>query len=139
MISESSGIYIGIDVGKKKIGLATSDPTHTIATPRQVIFSDDIWKSLKRWQKKRVICGFVVGLPLDEEDCPMDTCFLVKKFVYTLKKHYPTIPYHLVDEWGSTWEARRYYFIARHKKMSKYHFDAEAASIILQRFLDQLK
>lgn len=59
---------LGLDVGKKTIGLALSDPNHTIATPLLTInrtkFTKDM-NSLLEVVKEYEVGGFIIGLPIN--------------------------------------------------------------------------
>ena len=61
---------IGIDYGKKRIGLAVSDPLQMFASPLDTVPPAKIIEYLKQYAAREGISLFVVGYPmnLDSED-----------------------------------------------------------------------
>lgn len=62
---------MGLDIGKKTIGVALCDPTHSLATPLQTIkrtkFTKDI-RVLEGIIREYEVGGFVLGLPINNDE-----------------------------------------------------------------------
>lgn len=131
---------LGLDIGSKRIGVATLIPPGT--TPLRVGCFDraqgraekEILKIIKEKQIELVIAG----LPTDENGKETEMCNVVRKFCTRLSKRME-IPIEFVDEWGSSIDAKQSLKIRRSdSKMRKSGLiDAEAASIILQIYVNQ--
>jgi len=135
-------IYIGLDYGEKKIGLAKSDPTGLIATPLKTIRFSSINKAIAEILEDIAQTGadaVVVGYPVAPDGGTAgERCRMVDDFIARFQKKYNG-PIYKTDERNSSEEAKR--IIQSHGKKTgrkKERIDRLAAAIILQRFLDEL-
>lgn len=132
---------MGIDYGKKRIGIAISDELKLFAYPYTTITNTnnkDVFANLKDIIESNKISDVVVGLPFHDDGKPSDITELVNRFVDSLKNHIE-IPVSTFDERYSTCEARE--ILVRNKitlKQSKALIDRIAAAVILQNHLDSL-
>ena len=106
------GRILGIDYGKRRCGVALSDPTQLIATPYSVIE----WKGLRnllgeieRISKDQEIERVVIGMPLNMNGTQGPMANTVQEFVNTLGKHL-AIPVLTWDERLSTRTAENVWF-----------------------------
>ena len=137
-------VYIGVDFGRRRIGLARSDASGTIASAYKTI----TYKSIKKAVKEIVFdlaefdaVGLVVGYPVAPDGGELgESCRMVDDFITRLEK-LVDIPIYKTDERDSSTEAET--MIHRHGKKigkdnaRKARLDRMAAAIILQRFLDE--
>jgi putative Holliday junction resolvase len=128
-------------VGDRRIGVALSDPLGMIATPLLVIERKEdgtdiatILKIVKQHQVEKII----VGLPQSMNGTMGAQAEKVKVFVDQLKKESPA-PVDFRDERLSTVSAVRMMREAGGRKSNKKkgEYDAAAAAIILQTYLDE--
>lgn len=130
---------LAIDHGEKRIGLALSDPTATIASPLKVI------KHASRLMDAAQVANLadenevgliVIGQSFDEEGRPNLAGRRAAKFAEVLKEQ-TQIPVVLWDESFSTQDARltRIELGVSRKKRGGHH-DALAAVVILQSYLE---
>lgn len=134
-------LYIGVDFGKKRIGLARSDASGSIASAYKTITYKSINKAIEEIVADLAeyeAVGVVVGNPV-APDCGDrgGSCQMVEDFIDRLKKQIE-IPIYKTDERDSSAEAEA--MIHRHGKRvgkDKGRLDRMAAAIILQRFLDE--
>jgi putative Holliday junction resolvase len=139
---------LGIDVGVKRVGLALSDATGTLATPWQVIESGGsiegdvarlaaIAAELKAEEDS--LTAIVVGLPLRLDGTPTDQTARARELAARLET-VTKLPIVLQDERLTSREAEQR--LARRMpdwRKRKQKLDAAAAAIILQDYLDGLR
>jgi putative Holliday junction resolvase len=137
------GRVLAVDYGERRIGLALSDPTRTIATPLPTL-------ARRRGKRPPVaaileIAGahdvdqFVVGLPLSLEGTDTDWTREVRRFAEVLA-HRAGRPVDLVDERLTSVAAERAVRsigLPRRALHRKDRIDAAAALLILQSWLDR--
>jgi putative holliday junction resolvase len=133
---------LGIDLGTKTIGLATSDLTLQIATPRHTIartkFQADA-KAMLDFATAENIGLLVIGLPLNMDGTEGPRCQSTRAFVRNLQK-LTTLPLIYWDERLSTAAVTRVMLEAdvRRSKRAE-NVDKLAAAYILQSFLDAVR
>ncbi|MCD6453694.1 MAG: Holliday junction resolvase RuvX [Candidatus Aminicenantes bacterium] len=135
------GRVIALDVGDKRIGIAVSDPTGTIAYPLETYKRKGSGKDVAyiiELAKKMKTVKIVVGLPLLLSGKEGTQARKVKEFVKELES--AGLEIELVDERYSTEDADS---ILRGKgqnwKERKSKRDAVAAAIILDAYLKEKK
>ena len=130
---------IGIDYGKKRVGIAISDSLQIIASALTTIDTSDIFIFLDDLFKKQEIDCFVVGEPKNLDGTPTDSTVITKEFVAKLSKKYPHISIKRIDERFTSKIAKQSILDAGIKKMKrrdKALVDKVSAAIILQSYLD---
>ena len=134
-----AGRVLAVDPGEKRIGLAISDPTGTIANPLMVI--RHVSRTLDAAQialaaaeqQARLI---VVGQALDQEGLPGARARSALRLADAIRLQ-TEIPVELWDESGSTQEARAARFsMGVNRRKRSGHLDELAATVILQSYLD---
>jgi putative Holliday junction resolvase len=133
---------MGLDLGTKTIGVATSDLTRQIATPRLTIarkkFAEDA-KALLELATAENIGLFVLGLPLNMDGTEGPRCQSTRAFQRNLAK-LTDIPLVYWDERLSTVAVTRTMLeadLSRAKRAE--NVDKLAAAYILQSFLDAIQ
>ncbi|HVX40997.1 MAG TPA: Holliday junction resolvase RuvX [Gemmatimonadaceae bacterium] len=133
------GRLLAIDYGERRIGLAISDPTGTIASPAGVI----VRRAGKRPPVAEIIRraeslearGFVLGLPLDGEGNDTPRSLEVRTIGRALEER-TGMPVRLVDERYTTAAAlRAVREMGGSTKGRKGDVDALAATVLLQHAL----
>ena len=130
---------IGIDYGKKRIGIAISDYLQIISSALTTIDTPNIFTFLKDLLEKEEIDCFVVGEPKNLDGTPTDSTVITKEFVAKLSKKYPHISIKRIDERFTSKIAKQSILDAGIKKMKrrdKALVDKVSAAIILQSYLD---
>jgi len=133
---------LAVDHGEKRIGLALSDPTATIASPLQVI--KHVSRPLDAAQVANIASEnevglIVVGQSFDEEGNPNLAGRRAAKFANALKEQ-TNIPVELFDESFSTQDARATRIkmgVSRRKRSG--HMDELAAVMILRSYIEAKK
>jgi len=131
--------YLGVDPGEKRLGVAVSDPTGTIATPLTVIqhISREIDAAvLAQIAAEQEAGRIIVGQSLDDEGNPGYQGRRAARLAETIQRQTP-IPVVLWDEWDTTrtaQEVRNRMGVSRKKRQG--HLDDLAAAVLLQSYLD---
>lgn len=130
---------LGIDFGTRRVGLALSDPTGTLASPyrtlerttRQALF-DDILAVVKREGVQMI----VVGLPYGMDGQETLTTRQARNFAESLGRR-TDVPIEFMDERLTSVEAEKELKSAglRREKL-KLALDAQAATVILRTWLE---
>jgi len=133
---------LGIDFGFKRIGVAVVDSEVGLPAPRPVLAAAGKLKTdavaLNAIAEKEQAQAFVLGLPLEPDGAEGRMARVCRQ----LAGHLEALgrPVYLVDERLSSHEAERNLFVddltaAQRKK----RLDAEAACLLLERYLDGQK
>ena len=138
---------LAIDLGERRIGLAISDATATLARPLKVIERDSSDEQAAARLGREIdaanaepgedaIGRIVVGLPTRLDGSPHEQTMRVRKMAELLASR-TTVPIVLQDERLSSHEANER-LAAREKdwRKRKARLDAAAAAVILQDYLD---
>ena len=76
--------FMGLDIGKKTIGLAIGDATHQIATPHRILWRTKFTKDMNDLiaeMDELGIGGFIVGWPLNMDGTTGPRCDLCEGFL----------------------------------------------------------
>jgi putative Holliday junction resolvase len=135
------GALIGLDLGSKTIGVASSDPDRRIAAPVETIarqrFTGDAQRILELAAERRAV-GFVLGLPINMDGSEGPRAQSTRAFARNLAK-LTELPIALWDERLSTAAVERELIAADvSRARRKAVIDAHAAAYILQGALDRL-
>ena len=132
------GRILAIDYGKKRTGLAVTDPLRIIATPLETVPTHELMTYLDGYLKKEVVDEFVVGMPKTLKNEDSEIAPLVRAFVEKLGKVYSDKKIHLADERFTSRMAMQDMIEGGMKKKDrqvKGNVDKISATIILQTFL----
>ena len=136
------GRILAIDYGKRRTGLAVTDPLQIIATALDVIESSSLLKFLKEYFAKEPVDAIVIGLPktlMNQED---EMAKLVRLVAAQIEKTFPDKPLHFLDERFTSKIAQQTMIDSGMKKKDrqvKGNADKIAATIILQDFMNSKK
>lgn len=133
---------LAIDYGRKRTGLAVTDPFQIIASSLETIHSKDLITFIKKYHESEVLESIVIGYPLNLQNEPTDATKDVEIAIKQLKKAFPLIPIHLIDERFTSKMAFQTILDAGKSKKyrrDKANIDKVSATIILQSFLETKK
>jgi putative Holliday junction resolvase len=137
-----AGRILAIDYGKKRVGLAVTDPLKIIANRLATVPAHEIWDFLKEYfQKEQVEC-VVVGYPRQMNNEPSEAVLYINPFLNRFRKLYPGMTLELADERFTSKMAFQTMIDAGLKKKARQNketIDAVSATIMLQSYLEQLK
>jgi putative Holliday junction resolvase len=131
---------LAIDLGAKRIGLAISDETRTIAFPAGVLASKgpkaDV-VALRALVAEREVGAIVVGLPIHMSGRRGPEAERAETFAAALGAA-TGLPVALLDErWTSRGAERALHEMGRSKKQQRGKVDEVAATLLLQTFLER--
>ena len=150
----SGGSILGVDYGRKRIGLAIADAMVRIPQPlstlERVNRNEDM-RRLRELAREHAVRQIVVGLPLNLDGTRGEMAEEAVRFAHRVRKQLG-LPVELVDERLTSWEAERLLEEAHGRFMhdekrsggrkpsrpqAKMSVDAVAAAVILKEFLDR--
>jgi putative Holliday junction resolvase len=133
-----AGLAVAVDLGTRRVGLATADPTGTIASPFGVLERQDprFWARLGRICAERECGLLVVGLPRNMDGSEGESATGARSFAADAGERLG-IAVEMWDERLSTAEAERSLIAAGMRRADRRRaIDSVAASLILQGYLD---
>ena len=133
------GRIIGIDYGNKRIGLAVTDPLQIFASPLDTVKPHEFDNFIQTYLKNEKIDEFIIGYPVQMNNQPSESVKYIDPFLKKIKKKFPDIPVHLVDERFTSKLAFQTMIdggVKQKGRRDKAMVDKISASIILQSFLD---
>lgn len=133
------GKALGIDYGTKRTGIAITDAMQIIASGLTTVSTHILDDFIADIVAKDNIDCFVIGDPKNLDGTATDSTGHVIGFVKRLKKVYPTIPIHQIDERFTSKMAKQSILasgIKKKERQNKALIDEVSATIILQNYLD---
>lgn len=130
---------LGIDFGTKRIGLALTDELQIIASPWKTISPQEFWLDIPNIITHEKIEAMIVGVAYHRDGSASETTLLQQAFIERLKKSFPLIPMHEMDErYTSTiaTHAIHQLGLGKKKRADKSLTDKISAAIILQSYMD---
>jgi len=130
---------IAIDYGRKRTGVAVSDPMQMIAGPLTALPSADIVPFLEQYCETEDVECIVVGEPKQMDYTASDAEKFIIPFLNLLKKKLPNMKIERYDERFTSVMASRTIIEAGIKKMARRNkllVDAVSAVIILQSYME---
>lgn len=127
-----------IDYGKKRTGIAVTDPLQIIATGLTTVDSPELISFLKKYFREEQVELIVIGEPKNLDDSDTHATPLVKEIIKKLEKEFPNIPIEKVDERFTSKLAKQAMLDMGMKKKdrrNKRTVDEIAATIMLQEFM----
>ena len=134
---------IGIDYGRKRTGIAVTDPLQMIAGGLETVASCEAEKWLERYIAGEAVERIVVGCPTMLDGTESDTMTrYVQPFINRMKKTFPNITIDTLDERYTSKLAVRAMIDGGMKKKdrrNKANIDKLSATILLQGYLERIK
>lgn len=131
---------VAIDYGKKRIGLAYTDPTKTIASPYKTIQAQGNFKLtidhlLREIQEKQPIEKFVMGLPLHMSGHESEMSQEVKKFGELLHQISGIEVLYMDERLSTAMVDKMMQEVGMNRKKRAQEKDHLSASILLESYL----
>ena len=136
------GRILAIDYGKKRVGLAVSDPDKIIANNLTTVPTNSIWDYLHQYFSTEDVETVIIGYPLQMNNTASEAVFFINPFIKKFREKYPYIHLEQVDERFTSRMAQRTMIEGGLKKMARRNkelVDSISATIILQSYMEQLR
>lgn len=134
---------LSVDYGKKRCGLAVTDPLQIVPGGLTTVRTSDLFCYLKEYVEREGVERVVIGDPKQNDGSASENRDRVMKFVRQWQKEMPAVPIELYDERFTSVLAHRAMIDAglkRKARQDKALVDEVSATIILQGYMDhQLK
>lgn len=132
---------IGIDFGKKRIGIAVTDPLKMIASGLATVNTEEIMEFLSNYILKESVEAIVIGLPKNLDNTPTHATADAERFINDIRNKFPTISVQTVDERFTSKMAVQRILASGTKKKARRDkglIDRTSATLILETYLQQL-
>lgn len=130
---------LALDFGKKRTGVAVTDPLQILATGLETVATDELIGYLKKYFLKEEVEKVLIGYPLNFDDSPTDATPLVEKFIVKFGNVFPALPIHKWDERLTSRMASQAIAgmgLKKKDREKKELIDVVSAVIILQEYLE---
>ena len=130
---------LSIDYGKKRTGIAVTDPAQIIANGLTTVATPELMKFLTDYMKRESVERVVMGLPVQANGAPSENQQRVRSFAGQFRKSFPGIPLEFHDERFTSVLAHRAMLdggLRRMERRNKALVDEISATIILQSYME---
>jgi len=134
------GRILALDFGKKRSGVAVTDPLQIIASGLATVETKQLLIFLKEYISKEEVDIFVVGLPKQMNNQPSESEHFIQPFIKKLKNTFPNIPIEREDERFTSklaFQAMIDSGMKKKQRQNKATIDEISATLILQSFLNR--
>ncbi|WP_077196385.1 Holliday junction resolvase RuvX [Prevotella ihumii] len=133
------GRILSVDYGKKRTGLAVTDPLQIIANGLVTVATSDLFDFLKDYVQREGVERIVIGKPTQLNGLPSENLVRVEQFVNRWRKAMPAIPIEYYDERFTSALAHQAIMAGGVKKKTRREdkglVDEVSATIILQDYM----
>lgn len=130
---------LAIDYGKKRTGLAVTDPLRIIANGLATVPTSELFEFLNQYIAKEAVSQLVIGKPIQPNGQPSENLARVEQFVNRWRKAHPELPIDYYDERFTSVIAHQAMIAGGVKKKTRREdkglVDEISATIILQDYM----
>lgn len=129
---------LSLDIGKKRTGIAVSDPLKIIATALDTVDTGELIGYLKKYIAAEAVEKVLVGYPLNFDNSPTHATPIVDKFILKFGNVFPLLPIEKIDERMTSKMASQAISgmgLKKKDREKKELIDAVAATLMLQEYL----
>ena len=133
------GRILAIDYGRRRTGLAVTDPAQIIPGGLTTVATGELLKFLDDYMKRETVERVVVGWPTQTSGQPSENQQRVAKFVRAFERRHPDVPVVKQDERFTSVIAHRTMIdagLSRKRRQDKALVDEISATLILQQYMD---
>jgi putative Holliday junction resolvase len=133
------GRLLAIDYGKKRTGIAVSDPLQIIANGLTTVETSRLFDFLHDYMQKEEVSTIVVGLPKQMNNELSENIRRIEPFVNRLRKLYPNLQIEYFDERFTSKMAHQSMIdggLKKKDRQNKALIDEISATIILQGYME---
>ncbi len=129
---------LSIDYGKKRTGIAVTDPLQIIANGLATVSTSELLSYLKDYLSREQVERIIIGRPMQTNGQPSENLQRVEQFVNRWKKEMPDVPVEYVDERFTSVLAHQAMIdggLRKKARQDKALVDKISATIILEDYL----
>lgn len=130
---------LAIDYGKKRTGIAVTDPLCIIANGLATVSTSELFELLSQYITKESVGQIVIGKPIQPNGQPSENLARVEQFVNRWRKIHPELPIDYYDERFTSVIAHQAMITGGVKKKTRREdkglVDEISATIILQDYM----
>lgn len=133
---------MAIDYGKKRVGLAVTDPLQITANGLDTVPSHEIFNYIEKYIARESVEKFVIGLARQMDGNDSESMQYIKTFVVGLQRKFPDIELVYMDERFTSVLAHRTMLeagLSKKNRQNKELVDKISATIILQSYMESRK
>lgn len=130
---------LSIDYGKKRTGIAVTDPLQIIANGLVTVSTSGLFDFLREYMSKEPVERIIIGEPKQADGSPSENMARITLFANRWRKAYPDIPIEFYDERFTSVLAHKAMLdggLHKKKRQDKALVDEISATIILQSYLE---
>lgn len=130
---------LSIDYGKKRTGLAVTDPLQIIAGGLATVPTHELFQFLQDYIAREQVECIVIGEPKQPNGIPSENLERVQQFVNRWRRAVPNIPINYYDERFTSVLAHRAMLeggLKKKDRQNKALVDEISATIILQNYIE---
>ena len=130
---------MSIDYGKKRTGIAVTDPLQIIANGLVTVSTSGLFDFLREYMSKEPVERIIIGEPKQADGSPSENMARITQFANRWRKAYPDIPIEFYDERFTSVLAHKAMDergLHKKKRQNKALVDEISATIILQSYLE---
>jgi putative Holliday junction resolvase len=131
---------LAIDYGKRRIGVAVTDPQQIICTGLPTVATPEIFNFIRTYCSHEDVEAFVIGESKNLDNTKSQVANDIEAFAKKLQSLYPEKPIHWIDERFTSKMAKQSMLMSgmkKKKRQQKEIVDEISATIILQTYLEK--
>jgi len=136
------GIFLAIDYGEKRTGIAVTDINKIIASGHIALSTNEVIPYLIKYCEKNLVEKFIIGHPKKYNNSESLVEAKIKNFIKKLNLYLPKIPIVRYDERFTSKIASDAILesgVKKRKRKDKFLVDKVSATILLQSYLSVYK
>ncbi len=133
---------LSVDYGRKRTGLAVTDPLQIIAGGLATVSTSELFDYLKKYIEREQVERIVIGEPRQPNGEPSENLQRVQQFVNRWRKAVPEVPIELYDERFTSVLAHQAMLqggLRKKARQDKALVDEISATILLQDYMESRK
>ena len=133
---------LSIDYGRKRTGLAVTDPLQIIASGLATVSTSELFEWLKAYVGREAVELIVMGEPRQLDGSPSENLARVQQFVNRWRKAVPSIPIEYYDERFTSALAHRAMLdggLRKKDRQNKALVDEISATILLEDYMQRCR
>jgi putative Holliday junction resolvase len=133
------GRLLAIDYGRKRCGIAVSDPLQLIANGLDTVQSYNLIPYLKEYFAREAVDQVILGYPRQLNNTPSESVHYLKEFIKQFEKAFPGREYVFMDERFTSKLAMQSMIeggLKKKQRQNKALIDKVSATILLQSYME---